>query len=127
MLQFPKHERGPYRGQYMAPVGTLSRDFDGLQLSGCIQAETEALLPLFIGLWTATRGNPCDGCPVWRDKGPACKAFQLHHTAYRDAEFRRTARIAQATQPDGESVAQIAKRLGISKSEVRRRKVAGTL
>ena len=62
-----------------------------------------------------------------------CKAFQAYHSmALSDATTRRT-RLEAATSPPGTnmypgmSVAQIAKELGVSKSEVRRRKQAGLI
>lgn len=58
-----------------------------------------------------------------------------YHSAYREKQMERDRRIVEATGPcekngerwEGYSVAEIANELRISKSEVRRRKVAGTL
>jgi hypothetical protein len=134
--RFPIEHRGPYRGQYAAPQGRLVGDFDQLQALGCIQCEMESLRQIFARLMVATAGNPCDSCPVWTRKGPACEAFQQCHTAYRDAERESQRALAAATTPAnvpkthplaGLSVKQIAAKLNISLGEVRRRKAAGTL
>jgi len=117
------------------PIGILANDFDGLQKAGCIQAELEVLRPMFRGLYVATSGNPCDGCPVWESKGPSCQAYKLYHSEARQQAHQRESRIASAVAPGnrngdrfaGMTVAQIAAELHVSKSEVRRRKVAGTL
>ena len=117
------------------PVGCLRCDFDGLKKAGCIQCETDDLKPMFFALMMATLWNPCYGCPVWRDKGDQCEAFRRFHSAWHDKQLERDRRIVSATGPcqkngekwEGYSVAKIAEELGLSKSEVRRRKVAGTL
>jgi hypothetical protein len=113
----------------------LKPDFAGLKAAGCIQAESDLHEPLFQGLWAATRGNICDGCPKWESQGPQCKAYQQFHTEAIHRNRAQQARVAQAVSPGGKngekwaghSVAMIAAELGISKSEVRRRKTAGTL
>jgi len=115
-----------------APVGFLKPDFEGLQQAGCIQAD---MRPLFIGLYAATQGNICNGCPVWQEQGPECKAYQQYHSEALSKAVDRHQRIVQAVFPcdkngdkwHGYSVSQIAQELNISKSEVRRRKLAGTL
>jgi hypothetical protein len=112
--------------------GQLSRDFVALADAGCMQ--TEPGEPLFLALWVATGGNPCDGCPEYR--GGNCRAYQRHHTdAINETICRKSWSTRKATTPpqmqgsrfSGMSVKQIAERLGISKNEVRRRKTAGTL
>lgn len=130
----PRGRRQERRGP---PVGYLKAEFADLQSAGCIQCETNELEPMFTALMLATRCNPCGGCPKWQQRGDECKAFRLYHSAWRNKQQARDRRIAEATQPRAKnsdnakfynlSVAQIAERLGISKSEVRRRKVAGTL
>jgi len=94
---------------------------------GCIQAENEALRPMFYSLMTLTQNNPCAGCPVWTDNGPNCKAFQKHHTAFQAARQATTPHNVPSGPFMGMSIRQIAQQLGVSISEVRRRKVAGTL
>jgi hypothetical protein len=135
-VQFPKHERGPYRGRYIDPVGQLAGTFEQLMEAGCIQAENRELEPLFYALMVATTRNPCDGCPIWNDKGPACAAFQQYHSAYHRAEEKQQQVIKEAMTPSnvppghplfGLSVKQIAEKLGVSIGEVRRRKVSGIL
>lgn len=116
------------------PVGKLSSDFDGLQKAGCIQCEHDTLKPLFTALMAETNGNPCHGCPKWDSDGPKCPAFQKYHSAATSKASRSPGK-PPATQPSvnngqqyaNKTVAQIAASLGISKSEVRRRKAAGTL
>ncbi len=136
MIQFPKHERGPHRGRYIDPKGQLSGTFEQLLKAGCIQAGDWYLEQLFYLLMAMTGRNPCGGCPVWLDKGPKCPAFQQYHTAYHLAEEKQQQVIKDATTPNnvpsgheffGLSVKQIAEKLGVSISEVRRRKVSGTL
>lgn len=135
-VQFPKHECGPYRGRYVDPIGRLEGTFEQLMEAGCIQAENREMEPIFYALMVATKKNPCDGCPVWGDKGPACVAFQQYHSAYYCAEERQRQVIREATVPNnvprghqffGMSVKQIAEQLGVSIGEVRRRKANGTL
>jgi len=134
-MNFPKHERGPYRGRYVDPEGQLLGTFQQLMDAGCVQAEMPALLPLFFGLMALTNQNPCAGCPIWDNKGPECKAFQEYHSA--SARVIATQQVIKdATTPNnvpaehplaGLSVKKIAEKLGISIGEVRRRKAAGTL
>jgi len=135
-VQFPKHERGPYRGRYIDPQGQLVGTFEQLMEAGCIQAENREMEPLFYALMVATKMNPCDGCPVWSNKGPGCVAFQQYHSAYQCAEEKQQQVIKDATAPSnvpsgheffGLSVKQIAEKLGVSIGEVRRRKARGTL
>jgi hypothetical protein len=108
------------------PQGMLNGTFVELFEAGCIQTSCDVYTdvarafieigPRFHGVMTITSQNPCNGCPAYN--GGKCLAFQQYHSAH----GRRTAQA----QPS-ETVAQIAARLGISKSEVRRRKQAGTL
>jgi hypothetical protein len=133
---FPKGVRGAERGRWLPPKGTLSSDFDMLQADGCIQAEMKSLRAMFAMLMSLSGRNPCDGCPVWDRQGPQCKAFQKHHSAYISWKHSHDAEIAEkitpCNAPDGHRFAsmnmkQIAKELGISLGEARRRKQAGTL
>jgi hypothetical protein len=135
-VQFPKHERGSDRGRYIDPMGQLEGTFEQLMEAGCIQAENREMEPLFYALMAATNMNPCDGCPVWGSKGPACVAFQQFHSAYYRAEEKQRQTIQDATVPNnvppgheffGLSVKKIAEKLGVSIGEVRRRKANGTL
>jgi hypothetical protein len=135
-VQFSKHERGPYRGRYLDPEGQLHGTFEQLMLAGCIQAEMPELRAIFRLLMVEVSGNPCAGCPVWNNKGPACVAFQQYHSAYHQAVETQEQTIKDATTPHnvpaehplaGLSVKKIAEKLGVSISEIRRRKAAGTL
>ena len=133
---FPQGVRGSERGRYLPPVGILGHDFNLLKEAGCIQAENDSMREMFHMLMGATEHNPCNGCPVWDRKGPDCKAFQKHHSAYISWKHSHDAEIAEkitpCNAPDGHRFAsmnmkQIAKELGISLGEARRRKQAGTL
>lgn len=135
-MNFPKHERGPYRGRYLDPQGQLTGSFTQLMEAECIQAENRELEQLFQALMIATKRNPCDGCPVWGNKGPECKAFQQYHTAYVQTVAAHQQAVKDATIPNnvsfehplaGLSIKKIAEKLGVSISEVRRRKASGTL
>lgn len=124
-------------GVYLPPVGILEPHFDELQAAGCIQCESEGLRQMFNGLWAVTGRNPCNGCPIWETRGPTCEAFRRHHSAWKEAQLRSASDLRDATQPEdknssnpelfGLSVRAIAQKLGVSISEVRRRKAAGTL
>jgi hypothetical protein len=135
-MNFPRHERGPYRGQYCDPVGHLTGSFAQLNLAGCIQTETLDLAMIFRLLMLETNNNPCAGCPVWTQRGPECGAFREYHTAYAQGVKKQEQVIKDATTPSnvpaehplaGLSVKKIAEKLGISIGEVRRRKASGTL
>ena len=68
-------------------------------------------LIIFIAVYGATGGDPCTtGCLYYR--GGACPAYRKL--------FRPI--LAQMGTPETETVAQQAARLGISKSEIRRRR-----
>lgn len=70
---------------------------------------------LFLGLYAATNGNPCTtGCAYYR--GGNCPAYR----AMKDAAQKKAAQ-----QEPTETVRETAARLGISISEVRRRRAAG--
>ena len=135
MIDFPKHERGPLRDQFQDPVGQLTGSFRELMDHGCIQAADVRLYPIFEGLMILTNNNPCAGCPVWSNHGPECQAFQRYNTAFQARLKQQAEALEQATTPHnipsgplaGLSVRQIAQQLGVSISEVRRRKAAGTL
>jgi len=130
-MNFPKHETGRYRGQYVDPKGQLKASFAQLMEADCLQA---GAAPAFEYLMAATVNNPCAGCPVWCEKGPECKAFQLYHTAYSrpvKPEEQVVVKTSSNVPPEhpltGLSIKQIAAKLNISISEVRRRKISGTL
>jgi len=136
MIQFPRNERGPYRGQYVDPEGQLLGTFEQLMVAGCIQAENYELTTMFHLLMAATNRNPCAGCPVWTRKGPECGAFREYHSAYSQGVKKQEQVIKAATTPSnvpldhplaGLSVKQIATKLNVSIGEVRRRKASGTL
>lgn len=108
------------------PQGQLIGTFGQLMVAGCIQAVYRGLERMFYGLMALTGRNPCNGCPIWDNKGPGCRAFQLYHTAYVPAAV--TPSNVPAEHPlAGLSVKQLAAQLGVSISEVRRRKANGTL
>ena len=82
-------------------------------ISDFIDAECELSSPLgiFVGVYELTRGDPCTtGCAYYR--GGACPAYRKL--------FRPI--LAQMDKPETETVAQQAERLGVSKSEIRRRR-----
>ena len=120
-----------------APVGTLGGNFVELRVAGCIHCAGPELLcsPTFNFLMVVTNGNPCNGCPQWQTIGEKCTAYQLYHTEPQTKKLTGKQRIEEATKPGtkngenyaGMSVAQIAAELGVSKSEVRRRKLGGVL
>lgn len=130
-------------------IGKLDGTFEELHAAGCIQTGADAYQDLgdavrsFGGLLAmlqvATGGNVCDGCP-WAEEGnPSkveqvkCEAFQKYHSMAVGNRVRKLTSLKSATSPPGTdkypglSIAQIAERLGVSKSEVRRRKQAGTI
>jgi hypothetical protein len=86
-----------------------------------------------------TCSNPCNGCPTWADIGPKCGCFQQYHVAWaRHQEALKVkaeadkAAVTPHNAPEGHAFAdmnmkQIAEVLGVSLSEARRRKAAGTL
>lgn len=132
---FPK-ERKYHQERYLPPKGKLANEFESLMDAGCIQAENEGLRVIFGLLMVETNMNPCNGCPVWEQRGPQCKAFQLHHSAYRAWKTAHDEQIHTAVSPqnapaghrfEGKNMKQIAEALSISLSEARRRKQAGTL
>lgn len=85
----------------------------------------------------ATNRNICDGCPktdrAQSLKDIKCECFNKYHTMVKQQKLVSEARVANATTPPGTSkypglsIAQIAEKLGVSKSEVRRRKLEGTI
>lgn len=129
--QFPKHDRGPERGSYIDPKGHLEGDFNQLMEAGCIQAPVPETEPLFHLLMRATACNPCAGCPLWASRGPLCEAFVKYHSAYTPttafAVVVKKGNVPVGHPLEGLSVKQIAAQLGVSISEVRRRKASGTL
>jgi len=142
----PKRQHG--RREKFAPKGQLVAYFDQLYELGCIQAGSDMetldeaqqkLMVMYNGLYMATGGNPCDGCAkLWNTSSiheamQECKAFAQKHTMAREHRVGRENNQKSATRPEGTdqypgmSVAEIAQKLGISKSEVRRRKQAGVI
>ena len=77
--------------------------------AGC---ELTRPVQIFVGLYSATNGDPCTtGCAYY--KGGNCKAF----LAMKDAPQKKAAQQAPT-----ETVREAAARLGVSISEVRRRR-----
>jgi len=114
----------------MTIQGILLGTFQQLHSAGCIQTQSDAYATpeealenageYFYMIMRFTSRNPCEDCPI---KSSQCNAFKHYHSSAKGQAFERKQRIEKATSPlTGESVAQIAKRLGISKNEVRRRK-----
>jgi hypothetical protein len=79
--------------------------------AGCMQVEEGPCLVFGIGLHGFTDGRMCDGCPEFR--GGKCSAYK-----------KLTRRLAQKTLDTApvETVSEQAARLGVSISEVRRRR-----
>lgn len=71
--------------------------------------------PMFVAIYDFTGGNPCNGCNY--DLGGRCKA--------RKALFPPATKPAPTAEPPVETVRAEAARLGVSISEVRRRRKAG--
>jgi len=121
----------------------LKARFSELFENGCIQtgADTynngdEAIKKMgimFQALWVGTDRNPCKECPVEKEKCLAYRRFNTEHQEkirkqLAEAERRKNATKAPGTDSfPGLSVKQIAEKLNVSKSEVRRRKLAGTI
>lgn len=113
-------------------VGVLRGSFEELHAAGCIQTGADIhdnvdnararFSSLFAGLMLMTNRNICDGYPAY--KNGACPCFQKYHT---QAISNNATRPPGTDQHPGLSVGQIAEKLGISKAEVRRRKIAGTI
>jgi hypothetical protein len=95
---FPTETKGIWRGQYLPPQGKLKASFDEAHEAGCLQAETNnpTFRERFPLLMIALLCNPCDGCPIWEQDGPACECFQKYHTAMANAEIRITAERGKA-------------------------------
>ena len=80
--------------------------------AGCALAKP---IGLFLGLFAATNGDPCTtGCAYYQ--GGKCPAYR----AMKDAPQKKAAQ-----QEPQETVREMAQRLGISISEVRRRRRRG--
>jgi len=118
------------------PVGQLNGSFGELFEAGCIQtgagtADTfeearQSFREYFLRIYVDLMGNPCNGCPEF--KGGSCPAYEQFHDGAQQSRVQGHARIqAATTAPGGKTVAQLAKELGVSKNEVRRRKTRGEL
>lgn len=125
------------------PVGQLKGRFEELWEDNCLQTGNEdgdvtlddarvRWGPYFVGIMRETYNNPCAGCPVLN--GGKCPAFQKFHTAAASSRVRDndSASVADTKPPGtknfrGMSVKQIAEKLRVSKSEVRRMKHRGQL
>ena len=141
---FPKDFKGRWKGQFKPPVGILGTfinkrliyaTYEQMNEAGCILAVEPKLFTAIMG---KAGNNACNGCAVWGAGGPACKAFQAHHTGYQrflEAQVARQAETKAAITPHnvedgplaGMSIAQIAELYGKSKSFVRNLKAAGKL
>lgn len=79
--------------------------------AGCMQVERGTGFAVGVGLWGFTGGRMCDGCPKFQ--GGKCPSYK-----------ELTSGRKQTAQPNAptETVRQEAERLGISISEVRRRR-----
>jgi len=135
------------------PRGQLNATFEQLFHAGCIQTGADIhndfqiahhqFAVMFAGLLEVTGGNICDGCPAYSQG--KCRAFQQYHTGaprYKirtdgiTGDLKATRRkpapsdacVAPGTSTHpGMSIKQIAEELGISKNEVRRRKLRGEI
>lgn len=115
-----------------SPVGSLLGNFDEMHEAGCLQAEVEGNRAAFIWLKTQLKGNICDGCPVWDEKGQDCKAYRQYHMEWRMLHQDKRRQLEEATKPSngkypGMNMKQIAKHLGISLNQTRKMKREGTL
>lgn len=133
--------------------GTLDGGFEELHAAGCIQTGADvhsdvhdamqAVGVRFFALMAHTVRNPCLGCPIANRRLPgksgplsvACTAFQRYHTSAQSVRSHTQASIEEATTvgiKNGSAwkdvpIRKIAKTLGISLSEARRRKAEGNL
>lgn len=73
---------------------------------------------IFLAVYTGSNGFPCNGCGYYQ--GGACPAFKFLHQGDKPENMK-----APDQKPE-ETVSQMAARLGISKSEVRRRRASAT-
>lgn len=117
-------------------MGKLSDSFFDLHAAGCIQTGADVHSDpkvassrhggMFAAIYGLTHGNPCAGCPAFN--GGRCKAYQAHHEDARRVPIKVDPKIpSNSDNYPGMSVKQIAEKLGVSMSEVRRRKLTGTL
>lgn len=125
---------------WSAPDGKLMGSVEALHDAGCIQtladthdgkkwAELHAdvqvtAATMFLGLHTMTHQNPCNGCPIDRSK---CQAFKMYHTSVNATPLKVAPASDYSTKYPGLTVAQIADKLGVSKSQVRKMKLEGAL
>ena len=140
--RYPKRKKDLGLSFGEAPSGQLTGTFEQLFEAGCIQtgadvhqtslAAAAAGFPLILAaIQTSSGGNACDGCPAYR--GGQCKAFQQYHTSAIEARIASKMNLQNSTcalgtkKYPGKSISQIAELLGVSKSEVRRRKLAGEI
>jgi hypothetical protein len=129
-VHFPTSYKGPNRGEFLPPRYALAKtaSYDAMRELGCIQATDERL---FMALMKATANNPCNGCPAWCARGPACGAFQAHHVAwdrYNVAQNEKQADLQWAITPhnapeghpwEKKTMREIAEILTTSLSQVR--------
>ena len=115
-----------------APAGRLVATFDEMHEAGCIQAEFPGCRIMFSFLMIELDGNPCDGCPVWDEKGQDCEAHQKHHSSFIGQQIDKRLALEATTKPannkyPGMNMKQIAAYLGVSLNQARKRKREGTL
>lgn len=118
------------------PHGTLDGTFEELHAAGCIQTGADSLDDvdmakvvhgsIFELLRASTNGNICQGCPVMDLRGSKCVAFQKYHSTQK-RKPREDGKLTNDEAYGGWTIAEIAAKLNISKNEVRRRRIAGTL
>ena len=85
--------------------------------SGCNLVGKGDQIAIFIGIFKATSGNPCPGC-AW-----------LGHCEFLKKEERRKKmkKMGKFGKHDFKTNAELAKELGISKRQVSRKRIEGTL
>ena len=129
---YPKIKQGPNRGEYEPPQGRLTATYVELQTAGCIQAKAGA--DYFLRIMAGTYCNPCNGCPIWTQDGPDCKAFQAYHTDWQIRKRDHQKELEAATKPNNSEVSpefqglnlkQIAAKVGVSLNKARQLKREG--
>lgn len=98
-----------------------------LEASGCQLIRPQLV---FIAIYRETNGDPCTTGCAYYERG-TCPAYIKHYSDKRKkklAQEKKSATLPPGTRDHpGKTVAEIAKILGISKNEVRRRKASGKL